>query len=556
MLKTTSLAKWGVAVLLMSSLSSCEDILEQYFPKPTPPPTTTLDIPFYALAENGRRLDAFSTKNPTAPTGSVVITTTGDRPSDKILGIDFRPATGQLYGVSATSRVYVINPQTGVARLIGSAETEKTEACICADPLSIDFDPTTDRIRVVAFNGRNRLMNPETGLVESIDAPISPRPTLSFSPITAMAFSNNVAGTSSTTLYAINGMDQQLYRVISAKEGVVEAIGKLNLPIANWGGMDIDAKTGTALGLFQTTPNLTPTLFTVDLTTGAATTLAQYTEKYKAIAIPTQPVAYTTYAVENRQNTFLNSLLIFNPSTLTTTAQMPITGLSATSDYVYDIDFRPATGQLYALVGTRTYDPVIARYRASNGRLYTINSATGAATLVAALSVPLNGFVFGFDFNPMADRIRVIGSEGQNLRVNPTDGVAIEDGRVIGATINGAAYDNNVVGAATTNLYVMDTNVDRLLLLSPPNTGTIIPIGPLGVNQGAAGFDIGGTSNKGYAVLSTSARNSFNRIEHLWSIDLATGAATDLGDFGFPVSGTTVGTTSYSLTGFALGLGF
>jgi hypothetical protein len=102
----------------------------------------------------------------------------------------------------------------------------------------------------------------------------------------------------------------------------------------------------------------------------------------------------------------------------------------------------------------------------------------------------------------------------------------------------------------------MDTNVDRLLLLSPPNAGTIIPIGPLGVNQGAAGFDIGGTSNKGYAVLSTSARNSFNRIEHLWSIDLATGAATDLGDFGFPVSGTTVGTTSYSLTGFALGLGF
>ena len=551
MQKPSSLAKWGVAVLLMSSLSSCEDIFEQYFPKPNPTtpsfPSLGLDIPFYTLS-GGTRLDAYSTANPSARTSSVAITGLGN--GETLLAIDFRPATGQLYGVSSASRLYVINQNTGTARAIGAGAFSPA---VAGNLVGFDFNPTVDRIRLVTSTGQNLRLNPETGTVAATDGVLNGA---AGATITGAAYTNNTAGASTTVLYDLDPTTDQLYRQDPPNDGTLVAVGALNLNITGDGGFDIDAKTGTALGLY--TVNGNPTLFTVDLATGTARPLAQYAANlnYSGLAIPTQPVAYTTYAVENRQNAFLNSLLIFNPSALSTTAQMPITGLSAMSDYVYGIDFRPATGQLYALVGTRTFDPVIARSRASNGRLYTINPATGAATLVAALSVPLNGFSFGFDFNPMADRIRVIGSEGQNLRVNPMDGVAIEDGRVSGATINGAAYDNNMTGAATTNLYVMDTNVDRLLLLSPPNAGTIIPIGPFGVNQGAAGFDIGGTSNKGYAVLSTSARNSFNRIEHLWSIDLTTGAATDLGDFGFPVSGTTVGTTFYSLTGFALGLGF
>ncbi|QNP51623.1 DUF4394 domain-containing protein [Hymenobacter qilianensis] len=123
MLKHLSLAKWGVAVLLLSSLTGCEDILEQYFPKPTPPPTNPtppnlgLDIPFYALS-GGTRLDAYSTKDPATRTASVSIT--GLQSSERILAIDFRPGTGQLYGVSSGSRIYVINQNTGKAHVIGA----------------------------------------------------------------------------------------------------------------------------------------------------------------------------------------------------------------------------------------------------------------------------------------------------------------------------------------------------------------------------------------------------------------------------------------------------
>ncbi len=141
--------------------------------------------------------------------------------------------------------------------------------------------------------------------------------------------------------------------------------------------------------------------------------------------IPAQPVAYMAYSPQAGGNI----LRVFNPSTLATTREVPITGLSA-SDQLLSLDLRPATGQLYALTGTNVpaTEP-FTRPTITGGQLYTINPATGVATLVAPLSISLQGFSqFGFDFNPIADRIRIVSDQGQNLRVNPEDGTVIVDG--------------------------------------------------------------------------------------------------------------------------------
>lgn len=274
--------------------------------------------------------------------------------------------------------------------------------------------------------------------------------------------------------------------------------------------------------------------------------------------VPTQPVAYTTYVTSGPGNTYQNGLLIFNPSTLTPTRQLPITGLGAT-DHIFGFDLRPATGQLYALVGNYVTpaDP-FQRAFVANGRLYTIDPATGAATLVGPISIPLRAYGdFGFDFNPVVDRIRLVSDQGQNLRVNPADGVAIEDGRINGGIYGGAkgggvAYDNNVARATSTNLYLIDVNEDKFYRMDLPTTGTITEIGPLGRNVSFVGFDIGGTSNQAYAVMDAldpaDPNNTNRRTTHLYAMNLATGAPTDLGDFGFP-------STAF-LTGFALGAGF
>ncbi|ONI50380.1 hypothetical protein STIB_54740 [Streptomyces sp. IB2014 011-1] len=112
--------------------------------------------------------------------------------------------------------------------------------------------------------------------------------------------------------------------------------------------------------------------------------------------------------------------------------------------------------------------------------------------------------MFGVDFNPAANRLRVISNTGQNLRHNIDDGAAplgtTADGTLTNPTmppstamgVTGAAYTNNDLDAATaTTLFDIDTLADRVSLQSPANAGTLAPTGNLGVNAGPdAGFDI------------------------------------------------------------------
>jgi len=466
-----------------------------------------LDIPFYAL-EDGVRLAAFAAGNPQAPASATPIT--GLQTGETILAIDFRPATGQLYGLGSTSRLYVINPQTGAARQIGAAPfTPALRGTIAG----FDFNPTVDRIRLVTSNGQNLRLNPETGTVAATDGDINGAAGAS---ITAVAYTGNVAGSTATTLYDIDVTAQKLYKQNPPNDGKLEEVGSLNLAISGDGGFDIAPESDKALGLFNVGGKAT--LFSVNLSTGKASIITAYGRSYTGIAIPTQPVAYATNAT--------NNLLIFNPEKPTATIAKPITGL-ANGETVVGIDFRPVNGQLYAV--------------SSNSRVLTLNTSSGAAAVVATLSTPLAGTSFGVDFNPTVDRIRIVSNTGQNLRVNPADGAATVDGALNPGTpaVTGAAYTNNFAGATSTMLYDIDVNTDKLYLQNPPNNGTLVEVGNLGVNVEAAnGFDIGGTSNTPYALLTSGGSTK------LYRINPNTGAATATGDF------------NGSATGFALGLGF
>ncbi|WP_435598224.1 DUF4394 domain-containing protein [Streptomyces anulatus] len=196
---------------------------------------------------------------------------------------------------------------------------------------------------------------------------------------------------------------------------------------------------------------------------------------------------------------------------------------------VVGIDFRVQDEKLYG-VGDR-------------GGVYTLNTANARATKVSQLTVALAGRQFGVDFNPAANRLRVISNTGQNLRHNIDDSAAplgtTTDGTLTNpitppttATgVTGAAYTNNDLNAATaTTLFDIDTMADRVSLQSPANAGTLAPTGNLGVNAGPdAGFDIyfslkQGT-NRGFATLNTAG------TARLYEVDVLTGAARDLGAF-------------------------
>ena len=68
-----------------------------------------------------------------------------------LAGIDFRPATGDLYGVGSDSVVYRVNPRTGIAVAEGPAFTPGLNGRF----FGVDFNPTVDKIRVVSDAGQN-----------------------------------------------------------------------------------------------------------------------------------------------------------------------------------------------------------------------------------------------------------------------------------------------------------------------------------------------------------------------------------------------------------------
>ena len=194
---------------------------------------------------------------------------------------------------------------------------------------------------------------------------------------------------------------------------------------------------------------------------------------------------------------------------------MKVTGISGK---LHGIDVRPADGMLYGLV--------------SDGSVVTIDPATGKATVKSKLDNMLPAGVSGtIDFNPVADRMRVIGADGTNLRVNVDDGKTAVDGKLKfadtdmhkGETPNivAAAYTNSVKGAKETALYDVDATIGALLKQAPPNDGVLNAVGKFGVTAKTWAFDIAttGETNTGWLMGDDT----------LYSVDLATGKATSVG---------------------------
>lgn len=174
-----------------------------------------------------------------------------------------------------------------------------------------------------------------------------------------------------------------------------------------------------------------------------------------------------------------NELLLFSDKSPGKTKTVAITGVEGR---LLGIDLRPADGKLYAL--------------GHDGTLYTIDTASGAAVRKSKLSVTLDAVDhLVVDFNPQADRLRVIASSGQNLRVNVDTGQTVVDGKLayrqqdrnsakkIG--IYAGAYINSYAGATQTQLFDIDSQNGTYVVQDPPNDGMLRTVGMTGVKPGA-----------------------------------------------------------------------
>ncbi|MBL7815730.1 MAG: DUF4394 domain-containing protein [Saprospiraceae bacterium] len=470
---------------------------------------TNYDLVFVALSDDNNLL-TINANNSAMPLKQVGLR--GLAANEKMVAIDYRPATGQLYGVSNASRLYVINSDSGTVRAIGA---NPFTPAINGSVVGLDFNPTVDRIRLVTNTGQNLRLNPETGAVAATDGNLNP----STPSVSEVAYTNNKSGATTTTLYDIDVTTDKLYIQNPPNNGTLVEVGSLGVDAESAAGFDI---TDNDLGMAALTVGGKSELYVVNLTTGSVLKLGNFpfSSRIIGLAISTQAVAY---AVDGS-----NNLQIFNPYDPQPVSKA-ITGLQM-GENILGIDMRPANGQLYAL--------------GSTNRLYTLNMSSGAATQIGSpFATSLDGTDFGFDFNPTVDRIRIVSNKGQNLRVHPeTAAIAAVDGALNPGTpsVSAAAYTNNFAGAATTVLYVVDAQNQKIYIQNPPNNGTLQYVADLSSPFFSLnGFDIGGTSGKGFLLLSTDG------VPSIYQINLQTGVLTKGKSLNFSI-----------VRGLAIGLGF
>ena len=210
------------------------------------------------------------------------------------------------------------------------------------------------------------------------------------------------------------------------------------------------------------------------------------------------------------------TLVMIDPASRKVTTTMAIKG----ADMLHGIDVRPADGMLYGL--------------APGGVLVAIDPKTGQATQKSKVSETIKATSdVTFDFNPAADRLRILTTDGTSLRINVEDGKTTVDGSLkykegdanAGKTpkVIAGSYTNSMKDTKATALYNIDAATDALVMQAPPNDGVLNTVGALGMKvEGPVAFNIVASApDKNDAWLAAGG--------NLYSVDLKTGKATMAG---------------------------
>ena len=497
------------------------------------------DVPAAAFALGNNSLLAFDTTNPTATTSTAITNVTG---GETLVGIDFRPQNGLLYGLGVnaatdTGTVYAISTRTGFAAVVGTAgsvgfTTDGATKVGLPDPGTVgygfDFNPAADRIRVVTASGLNFRINPNNGLPvdgDGVIAGTNPDGGISVgtTSVDGAAYTNNQPNGTVTTLYTLDAASNSLF-LQNPPNGGIQTVG---LPVTLGGnpldftainGFDIPAGVKAAA---NNVPVLAGSafavlavggatgLYNINLVTATATlvgTVGTGTDVVSGVAVQSTLGGLPAIAL----SADAKSLVRFNTTTPGTATTVTL-GATKLGETLVGIDFRPQTGQLFGLGVDDTTD---------TATLYLIDPQSGAVVAVGTPSqitfddavgvdvpLPPASAGYGFDFNPTVDRIRVTTSTGLNFRVNPNTGAPV-DGDLGGAagSVAGINTDGNINGGPTgasgtaytnafgqtlvvgvTTLYTLDAATDQLSIQNPPNAGT--QTGSVTVTLGGATLD-------------------------------------------------------------------
>lgn len=341
---------------------------------------------------------------------------------EKILAIDFRPATGQLYGLGLSGHLFSIDKNTGTLTTIGSATVSGLPEFT---GFGFDFNPVTDRARVALFDRRNLQLNPDTGAI-SADGTLafaSGDPNAGVTPIIfGLANSHNFAGASATTTYALQWTDAffptKLVTLgslsgspVSPNSGQLFTIGSTETATADFAGFDI-SDSGEAFATMLHPDGLNGTiLYKIDLFTGAATAIGFVDSANRQAR---------DIAIEPRQHLqFSAALYSVNENGSAATVTVKRNGGSSGAlavDYASS-DGTATAGQDYVTSGGSLNFADGETSRTFVVPLIDDSSPEGAERVNLTLSNAINGAVIG----PQSSAAIAIMDESNEVGTNPID---------------------------------------------------------------------------------------------------------------------------------------
>ncbi len=201
------------------------------------------DLDVVAITADGRLIEFESDDPADADKVGRITGLVGDT---AIVGIDYRPATGELIGLGNAGGVYAISDRNATA-----TKKSQLSVALAGTSFGVDFNPTVDRLRIVSDAGQNLRANVDTGAT-LVDGTLSYAPPAAASGITGAAYTNNDADlNTATTLFDLDSAMDQIAVQSPANSGTLAPTGKLGVDTSPTVGFDIfsDTRNGTTAGV-------------------------------------------------------------------------------------------------------------------------------------------------------------------------------------------------------------------------------------------------------------------------------------------------------------------
>jgi hypothetical protein len=219
-----------------------------------------------------QRLVYFKSSAKTAQVIGSITNLSGDT---RLVGIDFRPATGELWAIGDAGGLYVVDPATAVASFRSQATVSGTPIALSGTAFGIDFNPTVDRLRLISNTGQNLRINVETGAA-TLDLDLNAgTPPVTAVGVTGAGYTNNdLDAATGTTLFDIDTVNDQVVIQLPPNNGVLTPTGKLGVDASADTGFDIwsDVENGRTVSVraFATITTDVTRLYEVDVLSGNA----------------------------------------------------------------------------------------------------------------------------------------------------------------------------------------------------------------------------------------------------------------------------------------------